>query len=110
MTDTAKNAIIWTIVIIAAAILIWGAFKLLSPSYIDKTAYVARNPAFNALYPRIGTFNLGQGTGMSYSQSGQLFSPYASGQQPVLKGHDNRNLPDQITDKAEVDFFTLFGA
>lgn len=110
MTDSAKNILIWTLVLAAAALLIWGAFKLLSPAYIDKYKYVAKNPPFNPFAPRIGTFNLGRGIGMSYEQSGQAFSPYANGQQPVLKGHDERNAPDQITEKAKVDFFTLFEA
>ncbi len=108
MSDTAKNALIWTIVIIAAALLIWGAFKLLSPGYIDKTAYIKRVPAFSDLYPRIGHYNIARGTGMSYSQSGQLYSPYAPGQNPVIKGGNERNVPDQINKEGDNTFFELF--
>lgn len=110
MTDTAKNVLIWTIVIVAVALLVWGAFKLLSPGYIDKTRYVARTPGFNPMLPHIGNFNLGPGTGMSYSQSGQLYSPYASGQTPVLKGRDNRQTAPTDDTKGAIDFFEMFGA
>lgn len=65
-------------------------------------------PKNQPILTRIGSFDLEPGEGMSLEESGQKYSPYASGQNPNLNGQYNTDIEETADPKGEADFFELF--
>jgi len=110
METAGKSILIIVITVIAAILVVYGSFILLSPAYRDKLKKRPMNNPKNkrVILDRLGHFNLEPGEGMDLEESGQKYSPYASGQNPNLSGYYNKDIKEEANPEGEADLFDMF--
>ena len=110
METSAKNILFIAIAVIAAFLVVYGSVLLLSPAYRDnlKKRPMNRPKRIGRILDKIGSFDLEPGKGISYEESGQPYSEYASGQNPNLKGSYDVVVEKPNDQQGEEDFFNMF--
>jgi len=109
MGANSKSLVLIVVMIIAVALIVYGGFMLLSPSYRDRAKRPKRKYQGRPIVlSRLGSFDLEPGKGISYEESGQLYSSFPSGQNPNLRGHYDQSVESEPDPQGEADFFGMF--
>ncbi len=110
MEGAGKSILYIIIAVMAIALIAYGSFLLMSPTYRDK---LNKRPMKikkhqSPTLVNFGGFHLEAGDGMSMEESGQKFSTFRPGQNPNLKGSSNTDIKEESNPQGEADLFTMF--